>query len=111
MRNANPDFKKHKYHYLKILGKELQQEREARNITREELAFSVGINPVTLWRYEQGFSRPSRGVLIRLSHFLRTSNPLEDLKKLDRWFLYSGYSPPVPKRGQSLIELEEDLLE
>jgi DNA-binding transcriptional regulator YiaG len=41
-------------------GDELRQWRERYGLTLEEFAREIGINLQTLWRWEQGRSRPSR---------------------------------------------------
>ena len=60
-------------------GEVFKQTRQALNITQRELAESIGINPVTLSRYEKG--RPVRSRMM-LSQSGRTAMELIQLKRV-----------------------------
>ena len=60
-------------------GEVFKQTRQALNITQRELAESIGINPVTLSKYEKG--RPVRSRMM-LSQSGRTAMELIQLKRV-----------------------------
>lgn len=48
--------------------------REAKKLSRDELALEVGSSKPMLQRYEKGESQPTADVIIRLAQFFRVSS-------------------------------------
>lgn len=59
------------------LGNQLRREREARQLSLEQLARKAGIRRGSLWQMENGEISPSLETALRLSHALRV--PVETL--------------------------------
>jgi transcriptional regulator with XRE-family HTH domain len=56
---------------MNVLGKNIRELREAKNLEQQELARRVGIKPVQQWKYESGrVKQPNLATLHRMAHEL-----------------------------------------
>lgn len=55
----------------KILGEGIRKYRKLEELTQEELAERVDLNPVYLGQIERGYKVPTVDVLLRIAHALK----------------------------------------
>jgi len=99
----------HDPNLLRVIGARLQAARQARGLTQAQLAEAIGIEPVTLSRYETGSRGPSITVLARAADALGVR--LGDLVDADRDLPEPEHSPEVARAIRVLEGLDEDRLD
>ena len=58
---------------MKIIANKIKELRMLRGITQKQLAETIGVQPVTLQRFEYGTVRPSLDTLIALADYFGVS--------------------------------------
>jgi transcriptional regulator with XRE-family HTH domain len=79
---------------MAMVGQELRRWREHRRVSQLDLSLQAGISARHLSFVETGRSRPSSGLILRLSEELEV--PLRERNTL---LLAGGYAPAYPERG------------
>ncbi len=92
---------------MKDFGPRLQHLREARNLSRIELAKLLDVENVQVYRYEKGENLPSAETIVKLSEILQVTTD-ELLKGSDIPIEPKIRSPKLLERFQTLDQLPKE---
>lgn len=67
------------------IGGRILEAREAKGLTQEDLASKVGVRAQAIWRYENGWNKPSADAAVRLAEVLGTT---------ERYLMTGERAPP-----------------